>query len=194
MKTRITLVILVLAGTIELATPADLVLPKLPDLYVFRYVPQGRDPFISAEAKQTLVSGETDPGASFTTKTAQQYLNTIIQAIKKELFVEGVSTDENGREDQTIEQHLSKLEDDFERLRREKIMRCETLTDEDKAMLCAFVACAHFRTRRSREHWKRQLGRAVELGDRIKGSCGIAVLRRKGCIGKPQYACFWANF
>jgi hypothetical protein len=47
-------------------------------------------------------------------------------------------------------------------------MRCETLTDEDKATLCAFVACAHFRTRRSREHWKRQLGRAVELGDRIK--------------------------
>jgi hypothetical protein len=89
----------------------------------------------------------------------------------KNLFRESnmyTSVDENGREDQTIEQHLSKLEDAVERLRRDKIMRCETLTDEDKATLCAFVACAHFRTRRSREHWKGQLGRAVELGDRIK--------------------------
>src|SRR5207253_81200 len=31
-------------------------------------------------------------GASFATKAAQQYLDTIVQAIKNELFVEGVST------------------------------------------------------------------------------------------------------
>jgi hypothetical protein len=27
-------------------------------------------------------------------------------------------------------------------------------------------ATAHFRTRKSRDHWKRQLGKTVELGDR----------------------------
>jgi hypothetical protein len=92
MKAYFTLLIILLACSAERVSAADVILPKLPDLYVFRYAPQGRDPFISADAKQTLVSGGTGLGASFTTKAAQQYLDTIIQAIKKELFVEGVST------------------------------------------------------------------------------------------------------
>jgi hypothetical protein len=92
MKAYIGLLMFLVVCSAEQASSADVMLPKLPDLYLFRYVPQSRDPFISAAAKQTLVSGGTDLGASFTTKTAQQYLDTIIQAIKKELFVEGVST------------------------------------------------------------------------------------------------------
>jgi hypothetical protein len=92
MKTSLIFLTFVLGCTVELANPADVIFPRLPDLYVFRYVPQGRDPFISADAKQTLVSGGMDSGGSFTTKAAQQYLDTIVQAIKKELFVEGVST------------------------------------------------------------------------------------------------------
>ena len=92
MKTKLIFLTVVLGCTSGLANPADVIIPMLPDLYVFRYVPQGRDPFISADAKRTLVSGGTEPGASFTTKAAQQYLDTIIQAIRKELFVEGVST------------------------------------------------------------------------------------------------------
>ncbi|MGA8477076.1 MAG: hypothetical protein WB696_03880 [Chthoniobacterales bacterium] len=73
MKAYFTFLIAVLAGSAESARSGDVILPRLPDLYVFRYVPQSRDPFISADAKQTLVSGGTDPGASFTTKAAQQY-------------------------------------------------------------------------------------------------------------------------
>jgi hypothetical protein len=92
MKTKLIFLTAVLGCTSGLANPTDVIIPRLPDLYVFRYVPQGRDPFISADAKRTLVSGSTEPGASLTTKAAQQYLDTIIQAIKKELFVEGVST------------------------------------------------------------------------------------------------------
>jgi len=92
MKSYFTFLIVVLVGCLESARSADVVLPRLPDLYIFRYLPQDRDPFISAEAKQTLVGVRTDLGASFTTKAAQQYLDTIIQAIKNELFVEGVST------------------------------------------------------------------------------------------------------
>jgi Protein of unknown function (DUF4238) len=75
--------------------------------------------------------------------------------------------DKEGRRDLTIEQGLSRLEDIFGRLRRDKIMGCEPLTDEDKATLCLFVATARFRTPRNRDHWKRQWGEAVELGDRI---------------------------
>ena len=92
MKFYFSLSIILLASSAEWGRSADVILPRLPDLFVFRYVPKGRDPFISADAKQTLVSGGADLGAPFTTKAAQQYLDTIIQAIKKELFVEGVST------------------------------------------------------------------------------------------------------
>jgi hypothetical protein len=92
MSTYYTVSTILLICSAEWATSADIIIPKLPDLYVFRYVAQDRDPFISAEAKQTLVRGGTDLGVSFTTKAAEQYLDTIIQAIKKELFVEGVST------------------------------------------------------------------------------------------------------
>jgi hypothetical protein len=92
MKSYLTFSIIVSVACMEPARSADAILPRLPDLYIFRYLPQGRDPFISAEAVQTLVGGRTDLGGSFTTKAAQQYLDTIIQAIKNELFVEGVST------------------------------------------------------------------------------------------------------
>jgi hypothetical protein len=92
MKFYFSLSIILLAFSPESGRGADVIFPRLPDLFMFRYVAQGRDPFISADAKQTLVSGGADLRASFTTKAAQQYLDTIIQAIKKELFVEGVST------------------------------------------------------------------------------------------------------
>lgn len=78
--------------------------------------------------------------------------------------------DQNGQPNQMIEQGLSKLEDLFERLRRDKIMRCEPLTDEGKATLCLFVATAHFRTPKMRDHWKDQWGKVVELGDRMKAN------------------------
>ena len=76
-------------------------------------------------------------------------------------------TDQDGRPDLAIEQGLSRLEDRFERLRRDKIMSCQPMGNDDKATFFLFVATARFRTRRSRGHWKRQLGKSVELGDRI---------------------------
>jgi hypothetical protein len=91
-------------------------------------------------------------------------------------------TDKDGNCDLTIEQGLSKLEDMFERLRRDKIMRCETLTDEDKATLFLFVATARFRTPRSRDHWERQLGEAVELGDRIKANVELLSAEQKAAL------------
>jgi hypothetical protein len=76
-------------------------------------------------------------------------------------------TDKDGRRDLTVEQGLSRLEDMFERLRRDKIMRCDPMTDEEKETFFLFVATARFRTPKSRDHWKRQLGEVVELGDRM---------------------------
>jgi hypothetical protein len=92
MKSLFTITLIISISLSNWAKSADVILPRLPDLYVFRYVSPARDPFISADAKLTLVSGGIDPGGSFATKAAQQYLDTIIQAINKELFVEGVST------------------------------------------------------------------------------------------------------
>jgi hypothetical protein len=76
-------------------------------------------------------------------------------------------TDENGQPSLTIERGLSRLESQFESLRRDKILYCEALTDEDKATLFLFVATAHFRTQRSQNHWREQWGQAVEMGENI---------------------------
>ena len=42
-------------------------------------------------------------------------------------------TDEDGQPNLAIETGLGRLEDQFKRLRRDKILPCEPLTDEDKA-------------------------------------------------------------
>jgi hypothetical protein len=110
----------------------------LPDPYVWRFSKNGSE--VKAKSPQNLF------------RESQMY----------------TFTGKDGRRDLTIEQELSRLEDRFERLRRDKIMRCEPMTDEDKVTFFLFVATARFRTAKSRDHWKRQLGEAVELGDRIK--------------------------
>src|SRR5260370_16171063 len=60
--------------------------------------------------------------------------------------------DKEGRRDLTIEQGLSRLEDMFERLRRDEIMGCEPLTDEDIATLCVYVETPRLRTSRNGVH------------------------------------------
>jgi hypothetical protein len=77
-------------------------------------------------------------------------------------------TDENGNVNHAIEKALSKLEYEFNKLRQDKIMSCARLTDEDKATLCRFVGTAHFRTRKSRDHWQKQWAQVVDLGDRMQ--------------------------
>jgi len=100
----------------------------------------------------------------------------------------------DGRPNLTIEQGLSKLEDMFERLRRDKIMRCESLTDEDKATLFLFVATAHFRTRKSRDHWKSQLGKTVELGDQIKAHVESLSPEQKAALKNVTIPAFGPSF
>lgn len=72
----------------------EIIVPRLPDLYAFRYTPAPRDPFISADAGKTLVGKGVELDNSFSSKAAQRYLQTLVAAIQNDLFVEGVSTGE----------------------------------------------------------------------------------------------------
>jgi hypothetical protein len=82
-----------------LAFGGEAIMPHLPDLYSFRYSPIARDPFISPEAGKTLVGHNLEVDSSFGSKAAQHYLQTLVRAIKNELFVEGVSTGDEGTHD-----------------------------------------------------------------------------------------------
>jgi len=70
----------------------EVIIPHLPELYSFRYSPAVRDPFISPDASKTLVVQDVEIDSSSGSKAAQHYLQTLVRAIKDELFVEGVST------------------------------------------------------------------------------------------------------
>jgi hypothetical protein len=70
----------------------EIELPRLPDLFVYRYQPSRRDPFIGPQAKRTIVSGEASLGGIDSGEIVQQYLQTITGAIQRELFIGGLST------------------------------------------------------------------------------------------------------
>jgi hypothetical protein len=86
--------ILLVVFTSSLGLAGEAIMPRLPDLYAFRYTPSSRDPFISADAGKTLVGKGVELDNSFSSKAAQRYLQTLVAAIQNDLFVEGVSTGE----------------------------------------------------------------------------------------------------
>jgi hypothetical protein len=73
-------------------------IPRLPELYVFRYEASSRDPFISPLARRTIVTGGSNLEGVVSLSVVQQYLQTIAAAIRQELFIGGLSTgDEHTR-------------------------------------------------------------------------------------------------
>src|ERR1700752_2606069 len=72
----------------------ETILPRLPDIFAFIYMPAPRDPFIRADASKTLVGKGVELDNSFSSKAPQRYLQTLVAAIQNDLFVEGVSTGE----------------------------------------------------------------------------------------------------
>jgi hypothetical protein len=76
----------------SLSVGGEMIMPRLPELYTFRYSPVARDPFIGADATKTLVGHGVEIDNSFGSKAAQRYLQTLVTAIENDLFVEGVST------------------------------------------------------------------------------------------------------
>jgi hypothetical protein len=89
-----TFFILLVVCTSSFGFAGEIILPRLPDLFAFRYMPAPRDPFISADASKTLVGKGVELDNSFSSKAAQRYLQTLVAAIQNDLFVEGVSTGE----------------------------------------------------------------------------------------------------
>jgi len=86
--------IMLVVCTSNFGLAGEVIVPRLPDLYAFRYTPVARDPFISADAGKTLVGKGVELDNSFSSKAAQRYLQTLVAAIQNDLFVEGVSTGE----------------------------------------------------------------------------------------------------
>src|SRR5262245_23927590 len=71
---------------------------RLPNLYVFHYEAPQRDPFISSTAPRTLVDTDANARGILSGSVVQKYLQTIALAIRRELFVGGLSVgDENTR-------------------------------------------------------------------------------------------------
>jgi hypothetical protein len=64
---------------------------QLPDLYIYTYTTTQRDPFIAAEAPNTLVGQNREICGIISGDIVRQYLQRIIQLIKEELYVGGIS-------------------------------------------------------------------------------------------------------
>ena len=63
----------------------------IPDLYIYNYTLGSRDPFISVEAPSTLLAENRETVGIVSGDIVRQYLERIVQLIKEELYVGGVS-------------------------------------------------------------------------------------------------------
>jgi hypothetical protein len=90
--------IIIFLGSLRAVGEPEISIPKLPDLYLFQYDSPRRDPFVSAAARRTLVSAQSRMPGVVSGSAVQQYLQTITEAIQRELFIGGLSIgDENAR-------------------------------------------------------------------------------------------------
>jgi hypothetical protein len=64
---------------------------QLPDLYIYNYTMAQRDPFISSDAPNTLLTEAQETSGIVSGDIVKQYLERIIQLIKDELYVGGIS-------------------------------------------------------------------------------------------------------
>lgn len=75
---------------------------------------------------------------------------------------------ENGERDLSIERSLSQTEGKFARIRRDKLDRGLSLTAEERAFVCMFVAAMYSRTKTYRQHLRSSWGRALEMMDKVE--------------------------
>jgi hypothetical protein len=64
---------------------------QLPDLYIYNYAMAQRDPFISSEAPNTLLPDHQGSSGIVSGDIVKRYLAWIIQLIKDDLYVGGIS-------------------------------------------------------------------------------------------------------
>jgi hypothetical protein len=75
---------------------------RLPDLYIFHYEVPHRDPFIGSAASRTLVDADTNVRGLASGSAVQKYLQTIIAAVQRELFVGGLSVGDGDTRSMTL--------------------------------------------------------------------------------------------
>jgi hypothetical protein len=64
---------------------------QLPDLYSYSYAISQRDPFISANAPKTIMGEHQETHGIVSGDAVSQYLERIVQLIKSQLYVGGIS-------------------------------------------------------------------------------------------------------
>jgi len=72
-----------------------------------------------------------------------------------------------GARDLVLEHGLSGLESQFATLRETKLRHQKPMEMEEHLTLCTFVAAMDSRTKARREHTRREMGRVVDLIDRM---------------------------
>jgi hypothetical protein len=73
----------------------------------------------------------------------------------------------DGTRDLTLEHGLSQLESNFATLRRDKLEKKAPLTEEERIILCAFVAAMFARTRSRRDFLREQWQRVLDMCENI---------------------------
>jgi hypothetical protein len=64
---------------------------ELPDLYSYQYTRSRRDPFISADAPKTIMDEHQEPPGIVSGDFVSRYLENIVQLIRNQLYVGGIS-------------------------------------------------------------------------------------------------------
>jgi hypothetical protein len=85
----------------------------------------------------------------------------------------------DGSRDLHLEHGLHELENRFAQIRDKKLNKRERLSPGDRAFLCAFVAAAHFRTPRVRDHWASQWGGLLQKFDRFAENAKSATAEQR---------------
>ena len=71
---------------------------ELPDLYIYTYTMASRDPFISSEAPKTLLTEDHETSGIVSGDIVKRYLAWIVQLIKDDLSVGGISIGDTPRQ------------------------------------------------------------------------------------------------
>jgi hypothetical protein len=91
---------------------------------------------------------------------------------------------QGGERDLRLEHLLWRLEDAYVRLLRKTLAAGEPLTDAEHRLLCMYIAAAHARTPRRREHWRGQWERPLEMMDELAARMKDATVEQKRAMGR----------
>jgi Protein of unknown function (DUF4238) len=74
----------------------------------------------------------------------------------------------DGNRDLTLEYNLSRLEDEFSKLRRKKLNKRLPLSARERLLLCMFVMAMYGRTKAQADYWSGAWKQVLELGEHVQ--------------------------